>query len=231
MLAHRVTGAPGAIGLLRGVHAVEDLGAALAKRKTLGDGESVITRDGIWLGPNWLRVNRAEDPRSGVLAREQEIRELRASIGGAAYEVEELAARHEEIRARLAMLEASRDEVRQQAAEAHRTAAGLEASLQTARSRLEQSTQRLQGLEREIGEIEAHLGEADGAIRQSRGRLQEGIELMGGFEGRRQGLEAERERLQGAMQARGKRRAPIVRSPRKSPSASNHGGRASTQPA
>jgi chromosome segregation protein len=201
MLAHRVTGAPGAIGLLRGVHAVEDLGAALAKRRTLGDGESVITRDGIWLGANWLRVNRAEDPRSGVLAREQEIRELRASIGGAAYEVEELAARHEEIRARLAMLEASRDEVRQQAAEAHRAAAGLEASLQTARSRLEQNTQRLQGLEREIGEIEAHLGEADGAIRQSRGRLQEGIELMGGFEARRQGLEAERERLQGAMQA------------------------------
>jgi chromosome segregation protein len=201
MLAHRVTGAPGAVGLLRGVHAVEDLAAALAKRKTLGDGESVITRDGIWLGPNWLRVNRAEDPRSGVLAREQEIRELRASIGGAAYEVEELAARHEEIRARLAMLEASRDEARQQAAEAHRTAAGLEASLQTARARLEQSTQRLQGLEREIGEIEAHLGEADGAIRQSRGRLQEGIDLMGGFEGRRQGLEAERERLQGAMQA------------------------------
>jgi chromosome segregation protein len=200
MLAHRVEGAQGAMALLRGVYAVEDLGAALAKRKLLDVAESVITRDGIWLGPNWLRVNRAEDPHSGVLAREQEIRELRASIGGAAYEVEELSARHEEIRARLGMLEASRDEVRQQAAEAHRTAAGLQATLQTARSRVEQTAQRLQVLESEAGEIEVQLGEANDAIRQSRGRLQEGIELMGGFEARRQGLESERERLLAALQ-------------------------------
>jgi len=200
MLAHRVDGALGAAALLSGVYAVENLGAALAKRIALGAGESVITRDGIWLGANWLRVNRAEDPHSGVLAREQEIRELRASIGGAAYEVEELSARHEEIRSRLAMLEASREEVRQQAAEAHRAAAGLQATLQTARSRMEQAANRLNALEREAVEVEAHLAEADAAIRQSRGRLQEGIELMGGFEGRRQGLEREREQLLSGLQ-------------------------------
>ena len=200
MLASRVKGVQGSAALLGGVYAVDDLGAALARRRTLAPGESVITRDGIWLGPNWLRVNRAEDPHSGVLAREQEIRELRASIGGAAYEVEELSARHEEIRTRLAMLEASRDEVRQQAADAHRTAAGLQATLQTARSRREQTANRLEALEREGGEVDTQLAEADAAIRVSRGRLQEGIELMSGFEGRRQGLEAERERLLGALQ-------------------------------
>ncbi|HRP35665.1 MAG TPA: chromosome segregation protein SMC [Gammaproteobacteria bacterium] len=200
LLASRVKGVQGSTALLGGVYAVDDLGAALARRRTLAPTESVITRDGIWLGPNWLRVNRAEDPHSGVLAREQEIRELRASIGGAAYEVEELAARHEEIRTRLAMLEASRDEVRQQAADAHRTAAGLQATLQTARSRLEQAANRLAGLEQEAGEVETQLAEADTAIRGSRGRLQEGIELMSGVEGRRQGLEAERERLLTALQ-------------------------------
>lgn len=200
MLASHVSGAQGAAALLGGVHAVDDLGAALAMRRELRAGESVITPDGIWLGPNWLRVNRAEDPHAGVLAREQEIRELRASLGGAAYEVEELAARYGEIRARLAMLESSRDEVRQQAAEAHRAAAGLQASLQTARSRMEQTAQRMQALEREGGEIEAQLGEADAAIRQSRSRLQEGIELMSGFESRRQALEGDREQLLGALQ-------------------------------
>ncbi|MFU8895953.1 MAG: chromosome segregation protein SMC [Gammaproteobacteria bacterium] len=200
MLAHHVEGVPAATALLRGVHAVEDLGAALAKRRALSTSESVITRDGIWLGPNWLRVNRADDPHAGVLAREQEIRELRASIGGAAYEVEELAARHEEVRARLGMLEASRDEVRQQAAEAHRTAAGLQATLQTARSRMEQAASRRQALDREAGEIEAQLGEADDAIRTSRARLQEGIELMSSFEERRRALEAERASLLAALQ-------------------------------
>ena len=199
MLASRISGVEATAALLHGVYAVEDLGSALARQQTLGPSESVITRDGIWLGANWLRINRAEDPHSGVLAREQEIRELRASLGGAAFEVEELSARHDEIRARLAMLEASRDEVRQQAAEAHRSAAGLHATLQTARSRLEQATTRLQALERESGEIGNQLEEAETAIRTSRGRLQEGIELMSGYEQRRQDLEGERGRLLAAL--------------------------------
>jgi len=201
LLAYRVQGGEAAASLLRGVHAVDDLGAALALRPRLGAGASVITRDGIWLGLNWLRVNREEDPRAGVLAREQEIRELRASIGGTAYEVEELSARYEEMRSRLAMLESSRDEVRQQAGEAHRNAAGLQATLQTARSRMDQAARRLQALEQEAGEIQAQLEEADAAIRQSRGKLQEGIELMSSFEERRQGLEGEREALLSALQA------------------------------
>jgi chromosome segregation protein len=201
MLAARVEAAPGVIGLLRGVIAAEDLGAALARRSTLQQGQSVITRDGIWLGAHWLRVNRAEDPHAGVIAREQEIRELRAAIGGSAYEVEELAARHEEIRTRLSMLEASRDEVRQQAADAHRSAAGLQASLQTAQSRMEQAAHRLEALEREAGEIEAHLGEATAAVDQSRARLQQGTEHMAGLDGRRQSLESERDRLLGSLQA------------------------------
>lgn len=208
MLADRVQGAQGALALLRGVHAAEDLNAALARRSSLAAGESAITRDGIWIGPNWLRVNRSEDPHAGVLAREQEIRELRASIGGAAYEVEELAARHEEIRARLAMLEASREEVRQQAAEAHRAAAGLQANLQTARSRMEQTASRLQTLERESGEIDSQLAEAEAALRQSRARLQEGIERMGSMEGRRLHLENARGAAQAALgEAREKARA------------------------
>ena len=211
LLAQQVQEGRGATVLLRGVHAADDLQAALALRPALPPGESVITRDGIWIGPNWLRVNRADDPHSGVLAREQEIRELRASIGGAAYEVEELAARHEEIRARLTMLESSRDEVRQQAAEAHRTAAGLQASLETARSRMEQASNRLSTLEREASELQGQLEEANAQARQSRDRLQEGIELMAGFEGRRQELEQQRARLVSALQdARERARADRV---------------------
>lgn len=201
MLAHYVQGGPDTSALLRGVHAAENLQAALALRRNLAAGESVITRDGIWLGPNWLRVNRAEDPHAGVLAREQEIRELRATVGGTAYEVEELSARYDEIRARLGMLESSRDEVRQEAAEAHRTAAGLQASLQTERSRMEQATHRLQALEREAAEIGSQMEEADATIRQSRGRLQEGIESMDEFEVRRQSMENERGELQTVLQA------------------------------
>jgi len=201
MLAQYVQGGADTDALLGGVRAVDDLDAALEVRKGLAPGESVITREGVWLGSNWLRVNRADDPHSGVIARGQEIRELRASVGGKAYEVEELSARYEEIRARLGMLESSRDEVRQEAAEAHRAAAGLQATLQTERSRMEQASKRLQALEQEAGEIGAQLEEADTAIRRSRSRLQEGIESMNDAEIRRQAMEGEREKLQAVVQA------------------------------
>ncbi|HEX6592882.1 MAG TPA: chromosome segregation protein SMC, partial [Moraxellaceae bacterium] len=59
-------------GLLAGIYAVADLPAAMALRSRLAAHESVVTQDGLWLGPNWLRVIRENDAESGVLARKQE---------------------------------------------------------------------------------------------------------------------------------------------------------------
>jgi len=36
----------------------QTLPEALDKRRTLLSGESVITRDGVWIGREWLRVSR-----------------------------------------------------------------------------------------------------------------------------------------------------------------------------
>ena len=63
--------------LFPGVRAAESLGEALAQRQSLHAGESIITRDGVWIGASWLRVSRDEDPHAGVLAREQELRSVR----------------------------------------------------------------------------------------------------------------------------------------------------------
>ena len=55
------------------VYAVEGLEQALALRPSLSAVESVVTRDGIWLGSNWLRVARDKDASAGVLKRKQEL--------------------------------------------------------------------------------------------------------------------------------------------------------------
>ena len=47
--------------LLKGVLTAENLHQALSMRGQLQDGESVVTREGIWLGKNWLRVARDKD--------------------------------------------------------------------------------------------------------------------------------------------------------------------------
>ena len=49
------------------------LGEALALRSRLRPGQSVITRDGIWIGPDWLRVSRDKDAHEGVIEREERL--------------------------------------------------------------------------------------------------------------------------------------------------------------
>ena len=53
-LAARVSGDIDVTGLLHGIHTADSLAEAMAMHDTLAMGESVVTRDGLWLGSNWL---------------------------------------------------------------------------------------------------------------------------------------------------------------------------------
>ena len=43
-------------------------------------GQSVVTRDGVWLGADWLRLSRDPEPHTGVIEREETLRALRAEV-------------------------------------------------------------------------------------------------------------------------------------------------------
>jgi chromosome segregation protein len=87
---------------------------ALALQPRLAHGESVVTRDGIWLGRDWLRLARDSDAHAGVIQRNREIAALEES--------------HEIARTReaelLAVLDEAHDELRRLEAELLRLAAG-----------------------------------------------------------------------------------------------------------
>ena len=79
LLSH-VDGPTVLVSLLSEVTAVESLTEALAMRERLRPGESVITRNGVWIGRHWLRVSRDANAHEGVLEREQELARLRPEI-------------------------------------------------------------------------------------------------------------------------------------------------------
>jgi chromosome segregation protein len=66
-------------GLLAGVLVADSLPEALALQRQLAPGESVVTRDGIWLGRDWLRLARDTDARAGVIQRSRELAALGAA--------------------------------------------------------------------------------------------------------------------------------------------------------
>ncbi len=50
---------------------------------------SVITRDGIWLGAQWVRINRKAEGHAGALSREQQINSLKQAEQGLVSEIQQ----------------------------------------------------------------------------------------------------------------------------------------------
>ena len=206
-LAAKVRG-PGAVpALLGGVKAVESLGEALAMRRSLGAGESVITRDGIWLGQGWLRVTRDQDAHAGVLERERELRTLREAAAEAGERVGALERALGEARESLRGLEDRRDDEQREANTAHRDHVNAKAQLDSLRARAQQAAQRIERLAQEIGEAGAAIAADDREIKAARQSLAEGLADMQSIEDRRVPLEAERDRLREGLEEARRRAA------------------------
>ena len=95
--------------LLAGVFAADSMADAIAHRSSLAPGQSIVTRDGVWLGVDWVRVDKGVDPDQGVVQRGREMERLEAACEEAERRFAERTERLVEIRERLATLEQERE--------------------------------------------------------------------------------------------------------------------------
>lgn len=81
-LAEKVTEPKSLHSLLSQFYCADNISDALQQRSTLNKGEVLITRDGILLGENWLKMQAQEkgNQRDGVLARQKEIESTQSQI-------------------------------------------------------------------------------------------------------------------------------------------------------
>lgn len=164
-LADKVT-APGPLaGLLAGVYIAEDLASAMQLRADLATHESVITRDGIWLGPDWLRTSPVEAAESGALGREKELNELRADMQAVETELEQLSAGLAESREQLAAAEQQVESLRGELQTSQEQLAAKRSELAAAEARAEEQQNRSSQIEDELADlaeqIEAERRECD----------------------------------------------------------------------
>ncbi|HAJ92136.1 MAG TPA: chromosome segregation protein SMC [Gammaproteobacteria bacterium] len=128
--------------LLDGIYAVETLTQALANRSGLAAHESIVTKDGIWVGNSWLRVARDTDEKAGVLEREREISELTAQLAAQLASVDTLLQSVAAARESLVTAEHERDRLQDEYNQALRKASELRAGLAAVQTRLEQQQAR-----------------------------------------------------------------------------------------
>src|SRR5882762_1604708 len=182
-LAAHVTGPAAVSARLAGVLTAESLKDALRARATLPEGRSFITREGEWVGRDWLRVSRGPDPRAGVLEREHRLKALRVAATAAAERVAQAEGELSAARERLAQAEERREQAQAAIQGAQQKHAGLLGTLEAGRARAEESSLR--------GERLAH---AAGEVARERA-------LAAELEGRQRVLAGEREQRRAALNA------------------------------
>jgi chromosome segregation protein len=199
LLQAKVQGATVLQSVLSSVYTAETLNEALGRRRHLAAGESVVTRDGIWLGSDWLRISRAADPHTGVIEREESLREIGTLVSGLAEEVTDLEHRLDLTRDRLRDHEDRRDRFQADVNRLHREHVDRRAELDSAQARNVDAARRMTQLETGLADVRTELERAETDLRAARSRVEAAIDKLAALEPQRVALEQEREALRAAV--------------------------------
>lgn len=185
--------------MLGGVYAVDDLAAALILRQKLAPGESVVTKEGLWLGANWLRVARDQDATAGVLKRRQELETLEQELAGCRSNIKGLEEQKNTQEEQLCNLEAERETVSSEVAEQQRQYAELRSKLSADQMQVEQFAARRERAESELNEAKQQQQQEQESLAEARQLLSDAIEIMEQDTQQREGLLKQRDEARAVL--------------------------------
>lgn len=148
------------------VFVANDIQSAVDKSASLEPGQSVITRDGVWLGPGWLRVSRIAANKGNVLQRKNEILNLEKVVQSQQDEIIQLVSNLENCQRALYENEKQRDTVQASLSNAQKVHAQAEAEMSGWESEKEH-------VERQEEQMREYLDDVNRQITQSEEELSE----------------------------------------------------------
>ncbi|MEK0362998.1 chromosome segregation protein SMC [Pseudomonas sp. CBC3] len=181
------------------VRPVDDLDQALAARGSLGEGESLISRDGYWVGRHFLRVRRAGEAESGLLARGQELERLQAERDEREQSLELQGERLGQLRETQRESEDRREQQRRQHQDLSRQQAELNARLSASQARLEQLSLRRVRLDEELSELSEQRELETEQLGEARLHLQDALDAMAADTEQRETLLASRDGIRESL--------------------------------
>lgn len=200
LLLSKVTSNSNISGFLHGVYVADDLTQALAQVGSLGLHESIITKEGIWLGPNWVRVYKDDDAQGGIIERKREIDVLTQAITNTVRSLELVGERFEHAKQALSDAERRREAARQQSDSLNRQLADIKAQLSSRKARVEQVVQGRERAERDIREAKSQLDLEAENLMEARAILEEAIIAMESDTQEREQLLAQRDELRDTLE-------------------------------
>ncbi len=200
MLLDKVSASVDLGQFLSGIRCSENLDEALKNRHTLASNESIITKDGVWLGASWLRISRDKDASTGVLAREQSIRELQQELAELEASGEKISQQLGALREELQAKESQREEQQRALNSIHSRLNEITAQITARESRHEHITKRDQDLEAELEDTQKIIARDEAEIETATRNRNQALANAETMEADRKALQGQRETLQQQLQ-------------------------------
>ena len=194
-------------GWFYGVYAAESVADAIKQRHVLAAHESIVTREGCWIGTNWASFG-VDNAEGGLLQREAKIEKLIADVDIASHDLQNIQAHVDNAQAKIKELEGGREQSRNdfrskshQRSDLHNKLSGIEArsaELLTQRDNLllEQQT------------LADQLAAAKDAVSTAQKLMEDAKELAMNFEARRETLTSQKTTLSSELEiSRGQERS------------------------
>ncbi len=203
LLAHKIQSPWPLPSLLFQVRTAESLAEAYQLRSQLSAHESIITKQGLWLGPNWLCSQQGTDEKAGVLARTQEIDRLASQLQALEQAVQQWSQELESQRVALQNSENNRSETQHQVNALQRQLSDLQAQSSGKQARLEHIKMQVQRIAKERAEVTTQMTEDQSDSEATRKKLHAALEAMDKLADERETLTKQRNvRQEKVMQSR-----------------------------
>ncbi len=187
-------------GWLRGVYAASSLPEAFSWRSRLGQQESVVTQDGVWMGRNWVVFGSGQGTQAGMLKRETEIEALEGRVAESDRQLRSVQKEGEDLQENLDKLERTREENREKFRTRSQSRTELHNELGRAEARHAELHAQRDQMQTELKEVGAHVDETQLEILEAQSRLSDAVSLTQEFATRLEGLSGQRDTLRESVE-------------------------------
>ena len=156
-LLEQVQGGQALADMLALVRPVESLAQALSERDSLTGSQTLVTRDGDWVGRYWLRRPKGEADQAGVIERQALVETLESELDEVQSQLDERQALLEEARLQLRDLEQNLEETRRQLNASQQQVANAQSRLGAMEARAEQINERLERISDDLEELDEQM--------------------------------------------------------------------------
>lgn len=154
------------------VYTADSLASAFSMRSQLLPHESVVTRDGVWIGSNWMRVARGLDEKAGVLSREQEIEDIRQQIEQQQKQIDSSQRQLEQGEEKLQSIEDERDKTQQQVLETGQRKATLQAEVNAGKASLGQIHNQHETIKSDVSDLTIRIQQNEADLLKAKAKLE-----------------------------------------------------------